>query len=363
MDVPVADAVEALNLAVTALLPPPASPSLAPDILINPVKTHTSGIGGYVGLHPDPFGEVHARRLRVQLVVRVKADSITDLATAENDVTRSLVAADPSVLRSQGIFRISRDTGFNQFYLGADDGIAAAAGKDIRFDVDYEYRQLPDTPAGRMDELQLDLLLQETDGRLRPIYAADFDTDPLAAFAVIDHAEVSTGPGSWSFEPVTGQVEQTTSVRGGNNNSNSPNKRGTNLVLLPSAVPQLPADWVLHAEIGANGGGIGLLFNFVDIDNYHFFMMNRPAPFRFFGKRESGAFSFLDVDGRDDTTGYDAGEYRIRLLQQHGKLELAIDNIPVLSGRDNSTPPSGRVGFFCRNCPTARFRSLRWMGL
>ncbi len=71
MDVPVADAVEALNLAVTGLLPPPASSALAPDILINPVKTHPSGIGGYVGLHPDPFGEVHARRLRVQLVVRV----------------------------------------------------------------------------------------------------------------------------------------------------------------------------------------------------------------------------------------------------------------------------------------------------
>lgn len=64
MDVPVAKAVETLILAVTGLLPPPVSPALAPDILINPVKTHPSGIGGYVGLHPAPFGEIHARWLR-----------------------------------------------------------------------------------------------------------------------------------------------------------------------------------------------------------------------------------------------------------------------------------------------------------
>lgn len=363
MDVSVADAVEALNQAVTGLLPPPASAALAPDVLINPVKSHPSGIGGYVGLHPTPFGEIHAHRLKVQIVVRVKADSIADLVTAESSVTRALVAANPTLLRSQGIFRITRDTGFGELHLGADGGIAVAAGKDIRFDVDYEYRQLPDAPAGVIDDVQLDLLLQQTAASPRLIYAADFDADPLAAFTVIDDAQVIDSPGSWSYEPVAGRVEQTASVSGGNNNSNSPIKSGTTLVLLPSVVPQLPEDWVLHAGIGADDGSIGLVFNFVDIDNYHFFLMNRPASYRFFGRRQSGVFSFLDVDGRDNTTGYASGDYRIRLIQQHGEFELAIDNTPVLSGRDTSEPPSGRVGFFCRNCPTARFRSLRWIGL
>jgi hypothetical protein len=363
MDVSVADAVQALNAAVSGLLPPPTSAALAPDILINPLETHASGIGGYVGLHPAPLGEIHARRLKAQVVVRVKANTIADLSLAESVVTNALVAASPTLLRSQGIFRVSRDTAFGQVYLGADDGVAVVAGKDIRFDVDYEYRRLPDAPAGVIDDLPLDLLLQETGNAPRLLYGADFHTDPLAAFAVIDDAQIAGGPGDWSYDPASRQVEQTTGARGGNNNGASANKRGTSLVLRPSVAPLLPSDWVLHAEIGARRGGIGLVFNFVDSDNYHFFIMNRPAAYRFIGKRVSGAFSFVDVGARDNTTGYAAGDYRIRLIQQHGEFHLAIDNTPVLSGRDDSAPPAGRVGFFCRSCPTARFRSLRWIGL
>lgn len=362
MEVTVSDAVQALNLAVSGLLPPPANPDLAPDILINPVKSHPAGIGGYIGLHPSPFGEIHSRRLKAQVVVRVKADTLADLSVAENSITNALVAANRSALRSQGIYNITRDTSFGQVYTGPDDGITVAAGKDIRFDIDYEYQRLPDAPEGVIEELPLDMLLQETDGKAKLIYSAEFDSDPLASFTVIDDPQTNSGPSNWIYNDALDQIEQTTNIRGGSNGYNA-SKRGTCLVLQPAIAPTPPTDWLLYAEIGADAGGIGLVFNFVDINNYHFFIMNRPFQYRFLGRRSAGTFSFLAEGGQDDTTGYQSGDFSLRLIQQHGELQLAIDNTPVFTGRENDIPPAGRVGFFCRNSPTARFRSLRWIAL
>ena len=362
MVVSVAEAVQALSLALHGLLPPPADPALAPDILVNPVKTHPAGIGGYVGLHLSPFGEVHARRLKAQVVVRVKADTVSDLTAAESAVTNALVAANPISLRTQGILRLTRDTSFGSAGVGSEGGITVGAGRDLRFDVDFEYRRLPDAPAGVLDELPLDVLVHRTDGVPRQLFVADFDHDPLAAFAIADDPTATAGPSNWSYNPTLGRIEQSSGIRGGSNAFN-PNKRGTCLVLLPSIAATPPADFVLHAELGADSGGIGIVFNFLDLDNYHFFLMNRPAPYRFLGRREGGTFSFLTVGGQDDTTGYAAGDHRLRLIQQQGELELAIDSRPVLGAREDVMPPAGRVGFLCRSCPTARFRSLRWIGL
>ena len=60
------------------------------------------------------------------------------------------------------------------------------AGKDIRFDVDYEYRQLPDGPSGVISELPLDLLLHQTDHGPQLLYGEEFDADPLAQFEISD---------------------------------------------------------------------------------------------------------------------------------------------------------------------------------
>jgi hypothetical protein len=361
MDVPIADAIQALNLAVAGLLPPPASPQLAPDVLINPVKSHLSGIGGYVGLHPEPNGQIHARKLRAQIVIRVKANSIGDLGAAESTVTNALLGANQNNLRSQGIYRISRDTVFGTTYE-QDDGLAVPAGRDIRFDVDFEYRQLPDAPEGSIDILALDLMLRTTDGKATLLYGGDFASDPLAAFASVDDSPVSNGPSVWAFNAALGRVEQTSSISGGSNPFNA-SKRGACLVLRNALVERPPADLVLHAELGADSGGIGLVFNFVDADNFYFFLMSQPTPYRFLGKKIAGDFAFLDSGGQDNGNAYDPGEHRIRLIQQGGEISLSLDGTTILTARENAPPPVGSVGFLARSCPTARFQSLRWIGL
>ena len=362
MNATVADAVQALNLAVVGLLPPAASPELTPDVLVNPVKTHPAGIGGFIGLNQAPMGEIHARRLKAQVVIRVKADSIAGLNSTESAVTNALIGADTTHLRSQGIFRITRDTGFSQLYQGADDGINVAAGKDIRFDVDFEYQRLPDTADGVISSVPLDLLLHTTDNPPRELFDQAFDEDPLALFDIIDDAPVTDGPGNWSHNAADSQLEQTSGISGGSNAFNA-SKRGTYLVLRPSSVATQPQNWLLHAEIGADGGGIGLVFNFVDVDNFHFFIMSQPTPYRFIGRKSDGNFSFLDQGGQDNGNAYAPGEHSIRLIQQNGEFELAIDQIPVISGSDDTPPAAGSIGFLSRNSATARFRSLRWVAL
>jgi hypothetical protein len=92
MDAPVVDAVQALYPAVAGLLLP-ARPELTPGVQVNPVKSHPSGIGGYVGLRPVPRGQIHARRLQAQVVIRVKADSVRDLGVAESAVANAPLTA------------------------------------------------------------------------------------------------------------------------------------------------------------------------------------------------------------------------------------------------------------------------------
>ncbi len=361
MEVPVADAIDALTAVVAGLLPASPDPAFAPDLIVNPMKSHASGIGGFVGLHPEPAGEIHARRLRAQIVIRVKANSVAALSAAESSVTNALLRASETQLRSRGVYRIVRDTEFGVSYVGADSGLAAAAGKDIRFDVDFEYRQLPEDAAGVIETVPLDLMLQTTDARAETLYADDFATDPLADFTAIDDGTLSSA-GNWSYNSVLGRVEQTSTASGGNNPFN-PNKRGTYLVLRSSLVARIPTDWILHAELGATSGGIGLVFNFRDVDNFYFFIMSQPTPYRLLGKKVGGAFSFLDVGGQGPNRTYEPGDHRVRLVQQDGELELALDGRPVLTARENAPPPPGSVGFLSRSCPTARFHSLRWLGL
>lgn len=362
MMISVADAVQALNLTVTGLLPPPASPDLAPDIIINPVKTHPTGIGGYIGLHQSPLGEIHARSLKAQVVIRIKADTLSALGTTESIVTNTLIGANSTQLLSQGIYRISRDTEFSQIYHGAEDGLAVALGKDIRFDIDFEYQHPPDTASGQISTVPLDLLLHNTNSPASVLYSQDFDNDPLTSFNIFNDAPVTNGPGVWSYNSVAGQVEQSADISGGSNTFNA-SKRGTYLVLQPSLVTALPDNWLLQAELNADSGGIGLIFNFQDIDNYYFFIMSMPTAYRFLGKKNAGSFSFLDSGGQDNGNAYSVGNHSLRLIQQNGEFELAMDNTPIMSAHENSTPPSGSVGFLSRNSATAQFQSLRWLAL
>ena len=364
MEVSVTEAVAALDAAIQELLPGAPDPALAPEVRINPLTSHLAGIGGVLGLSREPPGEIMARRLCAHVVVRVKAGDLAGVAAAEAQVTNALVGADADGLRDQGIFRLARDHSLPDLVLSAADGLPAGAGKDIRFQVLYEFRKLPEAPSGVIDALPLDLMNHTTEGRPRELFRSEFETDPLALFDPVDDAGASGGPGVWSYDGAEAEVRQSSAIGGGSNNFNA-SKRGTSLVLRPAAVTGPVRDFVLWASCRSDtGGGIGLVFRWQDENNGYFFIMNRPSPYRLFAKKVGDSLSFLSEGGRDNTRGYELGQWHdLRLLVQGASFDLALDGRTVLVGRDDSLADPGLVGFLCRSNESARFRFLRWVAL
>jgi hypothetical protein len=361
MTVTITEALNALRTAVQDLLPVPADPALAPDIQLNPLRFHSAGIGGVLNVTTQaPIGEREARRLEALLVLRVKAANVAGLSAAASTFSSALVGADPMALRSRGIFRVRRDLSIADETF---DAIAPGAGRDIHFNVLYEFVKPPAASAGLVDTVTTDVMQSFADAQARELFSSDFATDPLAQFDVVNDSGAN-GPGDWQYDAVNREIIQVAPASGGSNNFNA-SKRGTYLVLRPGVVPELARNFVLYASVRSDAsGGIGLVFRFVDADNYYFFLMNRPAPYRLLARKVADVTAFVASGGQQDGTGYVPGEWQqLRLLVQDDEFELAIDGIVVLRGRDPELTAAGSVGFMSRNNSGARFRLLRWLAL
>ena len=326
-------------------------------------RSHPAGIGGFVGIHPDPFAELHARHLDAQVVVRVRAASAADLLAVEAQAVLDIIGADPAFLRSRGVLRLDRVLEGPDRTLGPADGLDAPAGRELRFSVAFEHRPLPAAGEGRLDAVPLDVETAMLSATARPRYASEFLTDPLADFTALDGAGTGRA-GAWSYDAAAQEIRQT-GTRGGGANAPNGNKTGTYLVLRLPVIGGPLADFVLHADVRSDGpGGIGLVFRFVDTANFGYFLMDEPGGWRIFGRRSANTGALFATGARDLTAGFPQGEWlRLRLLAQGSRFELAINERPALSGGESALAAGGTVGFFCRRNATARFRQLRLASL
>jgi len=357
----VSETIAALTAEIEGLLSPPPDPAFAPDVMVSAVRSHPAGVGGFLGMHPDPFAELHARRLDAQVVVRVRAGSIADLFAAEAQTVRDVVGADPALLRSRGLIRLERVLDGPDRTLGPADGFDAPAGRELRFAVAFEHRPVPDAPEGTLDAVPLDVATALLSRTARRRYVSEFLTDPLADFGV------PTGAGTiadWPYDAAAQEIRQTSNLGGGDDAPNG-NKTGTYLVLRPPVIGGPVADFVLHADLRSDGpGGIGLVFRFVNPANFGFFLMDEPGGWRIFGRRTDGSRALFETGARDLTAGFAQNEWlRLRLLAQGSRFELAINERTVLSAGESGLTEGGTVGFFCRRNATARFRQLRLTSL
>jgi len=299
----------------------------------------------------------------------VKAPTVPQLAAAESGIALALLGANPVNLRSQGVFRIRRviETA-DRLVMGLDDEVA---GRDVRFEVLYEFSKLPDVGGGLIASIPIDLIHQTASSGRSPsdLLRVDCEQNPLALFDVVDD-ESLTEPGQWQYAAAEREMRQTASAGGGSNNFNA-SKRGTCLLVRPAATPPAPPNFVLYASMRSDSsGGIGLVFRFHDIDNFYYLLLhdngnpNAPFHYRLIGRKQEGAFSFLESGGADESAGYTPNQwFFVRLAVQDEQFDLAIDGVPVLSGRDTGLASAGRVGFMCRSAAGARFRFLHWVAL
>lgn len=341
-----------LTTALTDLLPS-AEPTLAPQLSINPLRVRPTGLGGYVGPHVSPDGDVVGRLLDAQALVQVKAASVDGLDAAVSSVTQALVGAGRTTLRAAGILRLELDT------LG--DKVPPAKAKDpaaqpVTFSVSYEFLKEPDADGGVISEIPLELDLTG-DNEPRVVAAIEFDADPLAEFEVVDDPLATTGaPSSWSFVPAAFAVEQTSAISGGTTAVNA-NKPGTYLVLRENASRPAVADMILRAELSSSSPeGVGVVFRYQDVDNFCFFLMNQAKQYRLLAKKTGGTFSQFATPALDGTVGFDVGHvYRAKLVVRGNDVQVFLDGQLALHGQEPALAGPGRVGFMCFRNPGASF--------
>jgi hypothetical protein len=358
MTITITEALGTLQAAIEALLPIAADPALTPEVRLQPLSFHPVGVGGVLGhTLTVPRGELHAKRIAAQLVLRVKAANQAGLTAAEATASAALVGADPVNLRTQGIFKLRRAAVANP---NVED--PAGAGRDVHFDVLFEYRKLPSANEGVIDEVVADSVLRATDNPIRKLFSSEFQSDPLSQFTVFDDP-AANGAGDWQYDAQRAELLQVSSISGGSDAFDA-DKAGTALVLRPAVVPVLARNFVLWASMRSDvGGGIGLVFRYLDAANHYFFLMNHPQSYRLLARKLDSQASFLDGDG-SSPSGYQPGVWNlVRLSVQDQDFEIAINGAVALRGQDAALDQAGSVGFLCRNNSGARFRLLRWLAL
>jgi hypothetical protein len=369
MAVTLMEAVAALNATLQELLPPGDPPAQAPELFVNPLKSHKAGIGGVVGIRAEaPAGAVEALRVTAEVVVRVKAQTEAQLAAREAVVSTALLGADPVNLRTNGVFRIQRVIETPE---RPPIALQNLSGRDIRFEILYEFIKQPTVAEGVISSVPIDLIHRTSSapGRAQDLLLVDFEQDPLSLFDVVNDSGLSE-PGNWQYAAADREVRQTSTAGGGSNSFNA-SKRGTYLLVRAAATPPPPRNSVLYASVRSDSsGGIGLVFRFQDVDNFYYVLLhdnaNPQSPFRYrlMARKQGGSFSLLESGGAAEGVGYTPNQwFSLRLAVQDEQFDLAIDGVEVLSGRDAGMMSPGRVGFMTRSCAGARFRFLHWVAL
>jgi hypothetical protein len=156
MDPLSAEALNSLAAILTALLPPGPIPALKPLLSVIPVSVSPSGLGGFIGLNDDPQGDLLGRLVRARVLVLVKAGGPDLLDDAVTSVTQSLLAADRTALRQQGVMSLTlNELGPRVFSSpGAAD---TTAQREVALAALYEYVKVPEAAEGVIKEIPLNL--------------------------------------------------------------------------------------------------------------------------------------------------------------------------------------------------------------
>lgn len=347
------EALAGLTAGVEALLPPQADPDLRPALTLASARLAPSGVGGFVASSPDPVGEIRGCRVDATVLVTVRAPSAADLGASVSAVTRSLLGADRAALASRGIQRVS---------LGEAEARPPPTGplatrRDLSFRVLYEHLRGPAAAEGVIEAIPLSVEAGRSGRAPRTWSRSGFAAGDLSLFDVVDDPLAGTGaPSQWAVNEAESRLEQRSRIRGGPN-ALGPQKPGTYLILRAGA----PAfgDHVLHTCVTSEDtGGAGVVFRWVDVDNFYFFLMDQAGGYRLLGKKVGGVFSALDVPAQDASKGYDLGRsYDLRVTAAGDHFQVCLDGRPALEGRDGSHA-RGRVGLLSRNDNRAWFHRL-----
>ena len=228
--------------------------------------------------------------------------------------------------------------------------IASAVEQVLQPDAVHEARLVP-------------LLLHETFAGVNVGDTALGPSGHLGRWRVVDQG-TSQGPSRWQIAetpaPVTRYVVQTTNIFGGSTDGTDPVKPGSMLILgadpnLASTDPDQPQNWTdyrLTAYLrDEDDDAIGLVFRYVDANNYYRFSMDGQRSYRRLVRVVNGSHTILSEDDRRYQSNDD---YGVTVEAIGPSLKVYVEGALVLEATDPAHP-SGTIGFYCWASQNVRF--------
>ena len=148
MDEISAEALTNLNTTVNSLF---ATLSPAPEVEVLPTKITPTGLGGYVGEHEDPIGDLFGRRVEAQVLVTVSGSNNNVLNNRALAVRNAILSLSRAERVQKGIHRATPDL---------DIAPATQANRrNLGFNIVYEFIKVPEDAEGIIQEIPLNLEL------------------------------------------------------------------------------------------------------------------------------------------------------------------------------------------------------------
>ena len=186
-----------------------------------------------------------------------------------------------------------------------------------------------------------------TDARFERVLVADL-TRRVGEWTV--HDEGTTGrPSAWRAG--SGALVQTSPIQGGSVDGTDPAKPGT---CVTAGSPDW-ADYRLVARMRSDDDeAIGVMFRYVDDDNYYRLSLDAQRSYRRLVKKEKGVITVL----WEAATGYVVGEpFSLTIDAIGSKLVGYLNDVRLFEVHD-SAHAAGKVGLYCWANPNARFERV-----
>jgi hypothetical protein len=328
------------------------------EVRLLPEAIRPLGLGGYIGTHPDPHGEIHGRQLTGILQITIHGGNNTTASAYLEQLIHGLMTQHRTDLRREGIHKL-------RFKSDRIDDPRSAL-----FDLHYEYLHLPTTGGEVIDELDLNVELNNTPYRAR--FRWDLATSslidapaPLADFftpAVSDLDLGSPAP-QWQLNHAEGCIEQTSLAQGGPLSLVDPHKAGPQLLWRPAGSGFALGRFIASLEFEASSpAGIGLVFARADADNLWYFLASEQHQYHLFGCKESGSYRFIDSPALG--VGFALNNrHRLTLCVHDQTLIASLDGTQTLAIESDIPVPAGEIGFFTHGNDGARFYRARLIEL
>jgi hypothetical protein len=349
-------ALSALDTTVAGLLPAEA-PGLNRQVRVLPLNIRPAGVGGYIGTHPDPRGNIFARRMQALVEVSISGGQDAAASAYLGEVARSLLAQDRAELRRKGIQRLRLKS-------------EPLAPRSAQFELSYEYLHLPTSSEGVIDSLDLNLDLNLTPYRARHVWDLATRTlasaaQPLADFLIADDPEVnpSSPPSQWTYNAGPARIEQNAQTRGGGLTLAQPKKAGAQLLWRPGGKALEPARFIAATEFETTRqDGIGLVFARASENDYWYFLASQRHGYHVFGrKRGAGNYSFI---GAPAGAGVPLNtRHTLTVIAFDRTLIAALDGSRTLEVGTDEPLTAGELGFLTHGNDGARFYRARLIEL